>query len=146
MTEWCKELLQDCWQFPTCIHAPTWPIAEKFHKSLRQLNLSKKCTIYKQTCEYSCSKALMSHNMNLLSSHFTISRALHSCETENRKVKWGLTPNKNGNCAEFFFKFRLLIKVNENHAFMQKIYVLPSCWSCLHTQGTTTCGGQNTHI
>ena len=45
-----------------------------------------------------------------------------------------------------FFLFRLLIKVNENHAFMQKIYVLPSCWSCLHTQGTTTCGGQNTHI
>ena len=29
---------------------------------------------------------------------------------------------------------------------MQKIYVLPSCWSCLHTQGTTTCGGQNTHV
>ena len=29
---------------------------------------------------------------------------------------------------------------------MQKIYVLPSCWSCLNTQGTTTCGGQNTHI
>ena len=45
-----------------------------------------------------------------------------------------------------FFLFILLIKVNENHAFMQKIYVLPSCWSCLHTQGTTTCGGQNTHI
>ena len=21
---------QDCWQFPTCIYAPTWPIAEKF--------------------------------------------------------------------------------------------------------------------
>ena len=21
---------QDCWQFPTCIHAPTWPIAEQF--------------------------------------------------------------------------------------------------------------------
>ena len=33
-----------------------------------------------------------------------------------------------------------------NHAFMQKTYVLPSCWSCLHTQGTTTCAGQNTHI
>ena len=45
-----------------------------------------------------------------------------------------------------FFLFRLLIKVNENHAFMQKIYVLLSCWSCLHTQGTTTCGGQNTQI
>ena len=28
----------------------------------------------------------------------------------------------------------------------KKIYVLPSCRSCLHTQGTTTCGGQNTHI
>ena len=61
----------------------------------------------------------MSHNMNLLSSHFTISRALHSyftishalhscetvnrkvnCETVNRKVNCGLTPNKNGNCAE----------------------------------------------
>ena len=87
----------------------------------------------------------MSHNMNLLSSHFTISRALHSCETVNRKVNCGLTPNKNGNCAEFFL-IRLLLKVNENHALMQKIYVLPSCWSCLHTQGTTTCGGQNTNI
>ena len=61
----------------------------------------------------------MSHNMNLLISHFTISRALHSCETVNRKVNCGLTPNKNGNGAEFFL-FRLLIKVNENHAFMQK--------------------------
>ena len=39
----------------------------------------------------------MSHNMNLLISHFTISRALHSCETVNRKVNCGLTPNKNGN-------------------------------------------------
>ena len=87
----------------------------------------------------------MSHNMNLLSSHFTISRALHSCERVNRKVNCGLTPNKNGNCADFFFIYTV-DKVNENHAFMQKIYVLPSCWSCLHTQGTTTCGGQNTHI
>ena len=48
-------------------------------------------SFYKQTCEYSCSKALMSHNMNLLSSHFTISYALHSCETINRKVNCGLT-------------------------------------------------------
>ena len=48
--------------------------------------------------------------------------------------------------VETKFLFSLLIKVNENHAFMQKIYVLPCCWSCLHTQGTTTCGGQNTHI
>ena len=30
-------------------------------------------------------------------------RALHSCETVNRKINCGLTPNKNGNCAEFFF-------------------------------------------
>ena len=37
----------------------------------------------------------MSHNMNLLSSHFTISRALHSCETVNRKVNCGLTPIAN---------------------------------------------------
>ena len=57
--------------------------------------------------------------MNLLSSHFTISRALHSCETVNRKVNCGLNPNKNVNC-ENFFKFRLLIKVNQNHAVMQK--------------------------
>ena len=34
----------------------------------------------------------MSHNMNLLNSHFTISRALHSCESVNRKVNCGLTP------------------------------------------------------
>ena len=61
----------------------------------------------------------MSHNMNLLSSHFTISRALHSCETVNRKVNSGLTPNKNSNCAEKN-SFSLLIKVNENHAFMPK--------------------------
>ena len=24
------QTIQDCWQFPTCIHAPTWPIAEQF--------------------------------------------------------------------------------------------------------------------
>ena len=52
-------------------------------KSLRQLNsLKMHCftanSFYKQTCEYSCSKALMPHNINLLSSHFTISYALHS--------------------------------------------------------------------
>ena len=34
----------------------------------------------------------MSHNINLLSYHFTISYALHSCETINRKVNCGLTP------------------------------------------------------
>ena len=87
----------------------------------------------------------MSHNMNLLNSHFTISRALHSCETVNRKVNCGLTPNKMVT-VQNFLKFRLLIKVNENHAFKQEIYVLLSCWSCLYAQGTTTCGGQNTHI
>ena len=49
-------------------------------------------SFYKQTCEYSCSKAIMSHNINLLISHFTISYALHSCQTINRKVNCGLTP------------------------------------------------------
>ena len=34
--------------------------------------LHKKPSFYKQTCEYSCSKTLMSRNMNLLNSHFTI--------------------------------------------------------------------------
>ena len=101
-------------------------------------------SFYKQTCEYSCSKALMSHNINLLSSHFTISRALHSCETVNRKVNCVLHQIKMVT-VQIFFLFRLLIKVNENHALMQKIYVLPSCWRCLNTQGTTTCVGR-THI
>ena len=49
-------------------------------------------SFYKQTCEYSCSKALMSRNINLLSYHFTIPCALHSYETINRKVNCGLTP------------------------------------------------------
>ena len=67
--------------------------------SLRKLNSLKKCSFtassfYKQTCEYSCSKGLMSHNINLLSYHFTISYALHSCETINRKVNCGLTPRR----------------------------------------------------
>ena len=35
----------DCWQFPTCIHAPTWPIAENSHKIPPPVKLSKKCTI-----------------------------------------------------------------------------------------------------
>ena len=38
--------------------------------------------------------------MNLLSSHFTISYNLHSCETVNKKVNCGLTPNRNGNCGK----------------------------------------------
>ena len=36
----------------------------------------------------------------------------------NKKVNSGLTPNKNGNCAEKLFS--LLININENHAFMQQ--------------------------
>ena len=44
----CKPLLQDCWQFPTCIHAPTWPIAENSHKSLRQLNSPKNALFHSQ--------------------------------------------------------------------------------------------------
>ena len=78
-------------------HSRNIPINPSASSTLQKMHY-----IYKLTCEYSCSKALMSHNMNLLSSHFTISRALHSCDTVNRKVNCGLTPNKNGNCAEFF--------------------------------------------
>ena len=77
-------------------------------------------SFYKQTCQYSCSMTLMSHNMNLLSSHFTISYTLHSCETVNKKVNCGLTPNKNGNCG-IFFLFILIVKVNEYHAIMPKM-------------------------
>ena len=48
----------------------------------------------------------MSHNMNLLSSHFTISRALHSCETVNRKVNCGLTPDAMHDAMEEFGPYR----------------------------------------
>ena len=53
----------------------------------------------------------MSHNMNLLSSHFTNSCALHSCETVNRKVNCGLTPIKMVTVQNFFNLD--LIKVNK---------------------------------
>ena len=87
----------------------------------------------------------MSHNMNLLSSHFTISRALHSCETVNRKVNCGLIPIKMVT-VQIFFKFRLLIKVNENHAFMQKIYVLLVAGVAYIHKEPPPVVGRNTHI
>ena len=62
-------------------------------------------TFFKETCEYACSIALLSHRMNCLNSYITIYYALYSCEKINRKVNCALIPTMLSSLMKFSYSW-----------------------------------------